>query len=172
MEIERKFLIKELPADLESYPHHLIEQGYLCTGPVVRIRRQDDDYILTYKGAGKMVREEYNLPLTAEAYAHLLEKADGYRITKTRYLIPLGTEGHVVSDELTAPPAYSDPYAGLTVELDIFTNPGHLIMAEVEFASEEQALSFVPPAWFGEDVTMDKRFHNSYMSQYGITSGF
>jgi CYTH domain-containing protein len=78
----------------------------------------------------------------------------------------------VASDEFTATPAYSDPYAGLTVELDIFTNPGHLIMAEVEFASEEQALSFVPPAWFGEDVTMDKRFHNSYMSQYGIPSGF
>ena len=172
MEIERKFLIKELPADLESYPHHLIEQGYLCTGPVVRIRRQDDDYILTYKGSGKMVREEYNLPLTAEAYAHLLEKADGYRITKTRYLIPLGTEGHVDSDECTATLAHSNPYAGLTVELDIFTNPGHLIMAEVEFESEEQALSFVPPVWFGEDVTMDKRFHNSYMSQYGITSGF
>lgn len=172
MEIERKFLIKELPANLESYPHRLIEQGYLCTSPVVRIRRQDDEYILTYKGAGKMVREEYNLPLTAEAYAHLLEKVDGYRITKTRYLIPLGKEGHVASDEFTDLPVHSDPYASLTVELDIFTNPGHLIMAEVEFASEEQALSFAPPAWFGEDVTMDKRFHNSYMSQYGIPSGF
>ncbi len=155
MEIERKFLIKELPGDLEQYPHHLIEQGYLCTGPVVRVRRQDNDYILTYKGSGKMVREEYNLPLNAEAYAHLIAKADGYRITKTRYLIPL---------DATADPAYQR----LTVELDIFTNPSHLIMAEVEFESEEQAMAFVPPAWFGEDVTMDKRFHNSYMSKHGI----
>ena len=155
MEIERKFLIKELPADLGSYPHHLIEQGYLCTGPVVRVRRQDNDYILTYKGGGKMVREEYNLPLTAEAYAHLIKKVDGYRITKTRYLIPLD-------------PAENPAWQSLTVELDIFTYPGHLIMAEVEFDTEEQAMSFVPPTWFGEDVTMDKRFHNSYMSRHGI----
>ena len=172
MEIERKFLIKKLPADLESYPHRLIEQGYLCTDPVVRVRRQDDDYILTYKGSGKMVREEYNLPLTAEAYEHLIQKVDGYRITKTRYLIPLSTADrtdseHMTNDTSTAAP---DPYAGLTVELDIFTYPGHLIMAEVEFESEEQALSFVPPLWFGTDVTMDKRFHNSYMSKHGITS--
>ena len=157
MEIERKFLIKELPTNLESYPHHLIEQGYLCTGPVVRVRRQDDEYYMTYKGGGKMVREEYNLPLNAEAYAHLVQKADGYRITKTRYLIPLD-------------PTEDPGYQGLTVELDVFTHPGHLIMAEVEFETEEQALAFVPPAWFGEDVTMDKRYHNSYMSKHGITS--
>ena len=71
MEIERKYLIKDLPADLNAYPYHIIEQGYLCTEPVVRIRRQDDDYILTYKGKGMMVREEYNLPLTKEGYEHL-----------------------------------------------------------------------------------------------------
>lgn len=171
MEIERKFLIKELPTDLEQYPHHLIEQGYLCTGPVVRVRKQDNEYYLTYKGGGKMVREEYNLPLNAEAYAHLIEKADGYRITKTRYLIPLSSPTDTdATVSVDSTPTDADPYAGLTVELDIFTNPGHLIMAEVEFESEEQALAFVPPAWFGEDVTMDKHYHNSYMSKHGILS--
>ena len=64
MEIERKYLISCLPENLNSYPSHKIEQGYLCTQPVVRIRRQDDSYILTYKSKGLMVREEYNLPLT------------------------------------------------------------------------------------------------------------
>ena len=51
MEIERKFLIKKelLPAELESYPFHEIEQGYLCTNPVVRIRRQMTNIISTYK---------------------------------------------------------------------------------------------------------------------------
>ena len=44
MEIERKFTIKELPADLESYPYRHIEQGYLNTSPVVRVRREDDEY--------------------------------------------------------------------------------------------------------------------------------
>ena len=70
MEIERKFLIpkENLPTDLASYPCHRIEQGYLCTSPVVRIRRQDDEYFLTYKSKGLMSREEYNLPLTADAW--------------------------------------------------------------------------------------------------------
>lgn len=62
MEIERKYLIHELPEDLKQYPCRRIEQGYLNTAPVVRIRRQDDEFYLTYKGSGMMAREEYNLP--------------------------------------------------------------------------------------------------------------
>ncbi len=62
MEIERKFTIRKLPDKLESYPFHHIEQGYLCALPVVRVRREDSEYILTYKGSGMMAREEYNLP--------------------------------------------------------------------------------------------------------------
>lgn len=89
MEIEKKYLIHKLPENLDTYPCKKIQQAYLCTNPVVRIRRQDDQYILTYKGKGLMVREEYNLPLNQEAYEHLLEKADGLILTKTRYLLPL-----------------------------------------------------------------------------------
>ena len=89
MEIERKFLIRQLPEHLEQYPYLQIEQGYLSTNPVVRIRKQDDSYFLTYKSGGLMTREEYNLPLTAESYAHLRKKTDGLLITKKRYCIPL-----------------------------------------------------------------------------------
>ena len=88
MEIERKFLIKKLPDNLTSYKARKIEQAYLCTDPVVRVRRDNDDYYLTYKSKGMIVREEYNFPLTKEAYGHLLAKADGNIITKTRYEIP------------------------------------------------------------------------------------
>ena len=77
MEIERKYLIHKLPDHLEAYPHRTLEQAYLCTEPVVRVRRDADDYILTYKSKGLMMREEYNLPLTKEAYRHLLEKQTG-----------------------------------------------------------------------------------------------
>ena len=52
MEIERKFLLKELPKNLDSYPVRQLEQGYLCTAPVVRIRKDNDKYELTYKGPG------------------------------------------------------------------------------------------------------------------------
>lgn len=146
MEIERKYLIPVLPENLDQYTHHKIEQGYLCTSPVVRIRRQDDEYFLTYKSKGMMVREEYNLPLTKESYEHLRPKADGILISKTRYLIPIGQ--------------------GLTVELDLFDAPYEsLYLAEVEFPDEETANSFVPPSWFGEDVTFSTKFHNSYLSK-------
>ncbi len=64
MEIERKYLLKQLPSNLDSYASKKIAQGYLCTSPVVRVRRSNDSYYMTYKGAGLMVREEYNLPLT------------------------------------------------------------------------------------------------------------
>lgn len=144
-EIERKYLIRSLPADLESFPFHDIEQGYLCTEPVVRIRRQDEEYVLTYKSKGLMIREEYNLPLTEEAYLHLRAKTDGLLIRKRRYLIPFG------------------PY---TIELDRFFSPEEgLLLAEVEFAGEEEALAFTPPDWFGEDVTNSSRYHNSSLSK-------
>ena len=82
MEIERKFTVRKLPDNLDSYPFHIIEQAYLNTDPVVRIRREDDAFYLTYKGKGMMAREEYNLPLNKDSYYHLLEKADGNIISK------------------------------------------------------------------------------------------
>ena len=88
MEIERKFLVSKenLPADLNSYPHHRLEQGYLSTAPVVRIRKEDDNYYLTYKSKGLMTREEYNLPLTKESYEHMRPKADGSSFPKPAIL--------------------------------------------------------------------------------------
>ncbi len=89
MEIEKKYTIKKLPENLETYPCKIIEQAYLNTAPVVRIRRSNDEYYLTYKGSGLMAREEYNLPLDETSYRHLLEKADGNIISKKRYVIPI-----------------------------------------------------------------------------------
>lgn len=88
MEIERKFTITRLPDNLTSYPCHIIEQAYLNTDPVVRIRRQDDSYYMTYKGKGLLAREEYNLPLNEASYYHLLEKADGNIISKNAMSYP------------------------------------------------------------------------------------
>ena len=144
MEIERKFTIKELP-DLSKYSFHVMEQGYLNTAPVVRVRKEDNDYYLTYKGKGLLAREEYNLPLDEAAYYHLVEKADGIIIRKKRYLIP---------------------YDKYTIELDVFEDPyDNLVIAEVEFESEEEAMEFKPPVWFDEDVTLDRSYHNSNLSK-------
>lgn len=146
MEIERKFLTKQLPANLEQYPHKEIKQAYLCTNPVVRIRQHGEDYILTYKGRGMMVREEYNLPLNKEAFLHMLPKADGNIIEKIRYEIP-----------------YECNQMPLLIELDLFTSPGKLVMAEVEFPNEDAAHDFIAPEWFGEEVTDNPAYHNSNM---------
>lgn len=144
-EIERKYLVPAAPENFSSFPYHEIEQGYLSTEPVVRIRRQDEEYYLTYKSKGLMIREEYNLPLTKESYLHLREKIDGRLISKRRYLIP---------------------YENYTIELDLFSSPkSGLLLAEVEFSSEEEALSFTPPSWFGEDVTNSSLYHNSNLSK-------
>ena len=89
MEIERKYLVTIPPEDYRTWEAVHMEQAYLCTAPVVRIRKENDEYFLTYKSKGLLAREEYNLPLTKEAYAHLLEKADGIIITKTRYKKPI-----------------------------------------------------------------------------------
>ena len=59
MEIERKFLVEHLPEDLADYPKKRIEQAYLCTDPVVRVRRSDNSYYMTYKGRGLLAREGF-----------------------------------------------------------------------------------------------------------------
>ncbi len=146
MEIERKYLIHTLPENLEQHPSEKIEQGYLNTSPVVRIRQADEEYYLTYKGGGLLAREEYNLPLTREAYLHLRPKADGIVLSKRRYRIPLTEK--------------------LTIELDVFDVPYKgLILAEVEFETMEEALAFTPPEWFGEDVTFSGIYQNSLLSR-------
>ena len=146
MEIERKYLVKNIPGNLKDFPCRSMEQGYLSTAPVIRIRKDQDCYELTYKSKGLMIREEYNLPLTADAYGHLLKKIDGRLIKKDRYMIPLKD--------------------GLTAELDIFKEElAPLVLAEVEFPDEESARAFTPPDWFGEDVTFSGKYHNSSLSQ-------
>ena len=134
LEIERKWLAKHIPDNISQYQHTDIVQGYLCTSPVVRVRKDGERCYLTYKGKGTVCREEYNLPLTLESYNKLIGKCDGILIEKTRYCIPIDK--------------------GLTAELDIFHGiyEGR-VYVEVEFESSEYADAFEPPEWFGAEVT-------------------
>lgn len=154
MEIEKKFTIKFLPKDLEKYEKKVIEQGYLCTNPIVRIRKCNENYVLTYKSkigiednvSSAKVCNEVELPLTEEGYYHLREKIDNHLIAKSRYIIPISN--------------------GLKAELDIFD--GYLkglIFVEVEFPDVSSADLFEPPKWFAEDVSFDIRYANHYLSK-------
>lgn len=150
MEIERKFLICRLPdlSGLTAADH--LEQAYISTSPVIRVRRKNDSFILTIKSEGLLAREEYEFPISQEAYFHLLEKRDGIIIKKDRWKIPCPS--------------------GLTIELDLFAGSYQgFIMAEVEFPDLETANSYSPPDWFGPEVTQDSRFQNSFLCQLSPT---
>ncbi|MDF2941656.1 MAG: adenylate cyclase [Herbinix sp.] len=155
MEIERKYAIHNLPGDLSQYQYKKIEQGYLCHNPIIRIRKSNENYILTYKSnfglkkqvdGGAIINNEVELPLTEDAFLTLKKKTDGNIIHKTRYLIPL--------------------QAGVTAELDVFEGLlTGLIFVEVEFEDENAANEFNPPAWFGKELSSDKRFSNYQLSK-------
>lgn len=156
MEIERKFTLKQLPKNLSQYEKKEIEQAYLNRGPVIRIRKSNEEYILTYKSkidpssseyVTARCNEEVELPLNKEAYEHLREKADGQVIAKTRYLIPIENNRKI--------------------ELDVFH--GYLeglVFAEIEFESEEEAAAYQLPEWFDQDVTFDNRYSNAAMTEF------
>lgn len=149
MEIERKFLLNKLPDNLETYEKIDLEQAYISTEPVIRVRKKvsakSEKYILTVKSTGLMSRQEFELDMEEKAYNNLIHKADGNIISKSRYLIPLEK--------------------GLTLELDIFHGIfDGLVMGEIEFPDEETAKKYTPPEFISEEVTFDTRFHNSTMS--------
>jgi adenylate cyclase len=146
-EIERKFLVRKLPEDLATYPSTEISQGYLVStddGLQVRLRKQGEQYSLTYKRGLGNVREEREVALTAEQFATLWPATEGKRLVKTRYEIPLGER---------------------IVEIDLYGGQHEgLIVAEVEFDDEQSAINFQPPDWLGDDVTGDPRYSNQLLA--------
>lgn len=153
MEIERKYLVDRLPENLQQYPHVEIEQGYLCTSPTLRIRRAGDVFWFTVKekintDSTAIHNREEEFRLTEDKYLMLKGNCIGNIINKTRYRIPLR---HNTS--------------GLTAELDIFHGIHQgLMIVEVEFPSSEAADSFIPPSWFGCDVSTQSKYRNSYLA--------
>jgi adenylate cyclase len=150
MEIERKFLVDE-PPNLSGCESKSIEQGYLTladAGAEVRLRRTDRDaLVLTVKGGTGRSRVEEELDLDASAFDSLWPLTEGRRIRKARYVLP--------RDELE-------------IELDVFEGELEgLVVAEVEFDSDDAADSFDPPEWFGDEVTGDDRYLNETLATKG-----
>jgi adenylate cyclase len=158
-EIERKFLVAELPGDLERHPAESLEQGYIAIeGAVeVRVRRRGPppgtegrtQALLTVKSGAGRVRVEEEFEIDDRRFASLWPLSDGRRVAKTRYRLPAD--------------------GGLTIELDVYTGDlAGLRFAEVEFASEAAADAFAPPAWFGREVTDDHRYANRALAVDGV----
>ena len=150
-EIERKFLVKSLPENLEQYPHKDIVQGYLAItedGTEVRLRKKGKKYFQTVKsGAGK-TRFESEVEITEDQFNTLWEATKGKRVEKTRYEIP---------------------HESGTIELDIYHGDlDGLLSAEMEFSSEKDSNEFVTPIWLSEEVTDDKKYKNQNLALHGV----
>ncbi len=151
MEIERKFLVKKIPFNLEKFKKYEIRQAYLSypkSEETVRLRQQDDTYYRTIKTKGSIARVEIETKISKEEFEKdWLKKVSGV-VSKTRYLIPHGE---------------------FTIELDIYKDAlSGLITAEVEFESLDKCELYTPPEWFDAEVTKDFRYRNNNLASYGL----
>lgn len=141
VEIERKFWIQSLP-DLPEVSSSDVDQGYLCTTPVeVRIRRRRDRltgwnrYQLCVKSVGVLSRNEVETDLLQEQFEELAGMLDQPLIHKEYHAYRL-EDGNLLECSIVDHGAFS--------------------YAEVEFPSEEAALSWKPLSWLGEETTYQK----------------
>jgi len=150
-EIERKFKVKSLPENLDSFPKKSIRQGYVSIaddGTEVRVRQKNEKYFKTKKSGSGVTREETENEITKEEFEKLWPKTEGRRVEKTRYEVTL------VDGNLAELDVYSGDLAGLMV-------------VEVEFADENKATEFVAPDWFGEDVSDNASYKNAALAVKG-----
>jgi CYTH domain-containing protein len=142
-EIERKFLVKQLPEKLNRWRRYIIAQGYLASEPGgrhVRLRKKGKTASLTFKVGRGAHREEREIKLTPKQFAELWPATAGRRLRKLRYEIP---------------------WRNLLIEIDVYRGKhSGLVVAEVEFPDLTTCREFKPPSWFGREVTGEKRYSN------------
>ena len=148
-EIERKFLIRELPPGTLSESCLCIQQGYIAldpSGKEVRLRKSNEQFYLTVKSGGTLQREEYEIEIQQSQFETLWPSTEGKRLRKDRYLIDRD---------------------GYTIEIDVYHQPlKGLIVAEVEFDSEGEANLFVKEDWMGQEVTHLNFLKNKNLLQF------
>ena len=160
LEIERKWLVEkavaeavlngeregvDLPVEMS-----IIRQTYVLRGDhsVLRLRTQTNlmskthECFITVKGPSDVpgAVEEHEMAVPIESGISLMESVNTPVLTKMRYCIP---------------------YGEFMVEVDEFTDPelNGLVVAEVEFPEPDMA--FIPPEWFGTEVTGHKQYANA-----------
>ena len=134
MEIERKWMVVGWPRGLRPVRVHLMDQGYLCVRPTVRIRREALEggptaLVLCFKGAPDptgLSRPEVETEIGAELFGQLEALIGKPLIGKERrsYVLP----------------------GGLVLEVNEVDpgQPGGFFYAEVEFPAEAAARAWEP----------------------------
>ena len=126
IEIERKWMVKGWPNNLELLYVEKMRQGYISTSPTVRIRDEDSKYILCFKSKGKLSRKEIEMEIQKDKFDELEDLIGLPLIDKVRktYLL---SDGHHLEVNLVDKGTSTEFY-----------------YAEVEFSNEEEALAFNP----------------------------
>jgi len=151
IEIEKKFLINNIPFNITLFPHVKIMQGYISVSPdgtEVRLRKRDRKFFLTVKSAGGISRKEVEIKISEEQFGRLWLFTEGRRIFKTRYNIK---------------------YDNYLIEVDCYEDDlKGFMVAEVEFKNEKDMAGFRPLEWFGKDISDDDRYKNKNLALYGF----
>ena len=147
LEIEHKYLVKDLSFQSLVTQSHEIAQGYLSRdkGRTVRVRLCDNQGYITIKGPNQGVtREEFEYAIPASDAHQLLKLCPAPELSKTR---------HIVMHE------------GNRWEIDVFHDQLQgLILAEIEVPNEDYA--FTLPSFIGREVSHDRRFYNSCLNTF------
>lgn len=157
LEIERKFLIKEIPEDIITCEKQEILQWFLKQETKkIRVRKKMIDkkwkkqavYTMTQKKGNGLVREENEKEITEKQFLDYREFTKDHQIKKTRYIYP---------------------YKKHIIEIDQFHDKlDGLWMAEIEFWSEKESQKFIPPFRCDKEVTEKKESCNSYLASHGM----
>jgi adenylate cyclase len=150
MEIERKFLVRSLPAGWKKARHSRIRQGYFPLAGKqieIRVREKGRDHFITIKSGWGKVRLEEEIEISQLRFARLWPLVGDHSVVKTRYEIPFDRK---------------------TVEMDVYEGPHRgLITADVEFNSEKESRSFKPPGWCAREITGQRRYANEVLARRG-----
>ena len=144
VEIEKTYLAKNLPKDLEEFPHKEIIDIYIPASerhPVLRLRKSGESYEMTKKspisGKDSSIQNEHTIKLTEEEF-EALSKIEGKRLRKIRYY-------------------YN--YKSKPLEIGVFKDDLEgLILVDIEFKTKEEMDNIATPDFCLVDVTQEEVF--------------
>lgn len=146
LEIERKFLVDTRKWNPTNKGTRLV-QAYLSIdpNPTVRVRIAGEKAFLTIKGRTETIsRPEFEYEIPVDDAQEMMKLAISNPVEKIRYEIL---------------------HEGFLWEVDVFSGKNNgLVMAELELESEDQA--FPRPEWLLEEVSGDRKYYNSYLSEH------
>lgn len=150
VEIERKFLVlPEHRAVLAKEKGIYLHQGYLSTdsSKTIRIRIKGDQAFLTVKGLTSGIsRTEIETNITLSSAEALFDAFIVNEIQKIRRNIEVN---------------------GKCWEVDEFLGKHQgLWIAEIELEKEDEEFTY--PVWLGREVSAEKEYFNSYLSEHGL----